>query len=561
MTQTRHLVSAEASGGRILGFLRRRAVEVMTVLYLVTIVYNSLVPLDFSRTAPAADESHGSILGLAVVGISIPDAASNVGFYVPLGVLLCAALVKAGWGKWLPIVPTVLFAAGLSYLMELAQTWSQTRISSAFDCAYNIAGAAGGAAISRVLVLAAGHSARKFTRELRDRPSLVLTGALGLALVIVALVPLDVTFSVNRLRCAVRNACLVPFEKLDLVAGNVSTTEPTEPPLPYGRVSDAGQFAAWEGETTDFVSRHIVMRNWWMLVLDYVTWVVLYAVLALVACYYLRTHCRMDAFRAAVHALGLCAMYSVTSSTLQFFVISRGLDVTVPIFQMGGALVGTFFQPMVLSRVPMLQPSSHPNRSITVASRFWPLEPEQVKPLVVLGLVVVTVGIALRETAPFRFETSPHSIADQIKRIDWLPMEAYQTARFHVAVDDVARKLLRFAVLGGLIVAAGSLRRVPVRAHRPWRIGAWVALAIGGFEAIQVLLPSRVPGVTDVLLAWFGTTAGVYVFQLGRLWWYETRQVSVEETGLRIDYRVELGEPREEPVPHEQTPQIDRPKE
>ena len=522
--QKPHTAQADLAPGRLLVFLRRRPVEIATVLYLATIVYNSLVPLDFSATASEREEAAGYVLGLPVVGISIPDAASNVGFYIPLGVLLCATLVRAGWSRWLAVIPTVIFAAGLSYLMELAQLWSQVRMSTTFDCLYNIAGAMGGAVISRPLVLIAGHAARKFTDELRDRPSLVLTGLLGFALAVAALLPMDVTFSVDRLRVAVKNAHVVPFEKLH-------------------EITDLHR---WEGESTAFAAYHRMLRDWWMLTLDYVTWIVLYAALALVACYYLRTHCRMGALRAALHALGLCVVYSIGSSSLQLFVISRGLDVTVPISQIGGALLGTLLQPLVLNRAP--RPSK----------LLWPLGPEQAKPLLALGLAVVMVGIGLRETAPFRFETSTDSIASQIERVDWLPMGTYQSARFHVAVDDLVRKLLRFVVLGALVAGSRSLQGASAGTSRPWRTGAGVALAVAAMEGLQLLLPSRIPGVTDVLLAWFGAGAGVYAYQLGRLWWLETRPVPAAAR-LRIDYRVELGEPDDELAPRERVPEVETP--
>ena len=526
MAQPRHDITVESDRGRSLAFLRRRAVEVLTAIYLVTIIYNSLVPLDFSASPSRVRAAAVWFLGLPVVRVGIPDAVSNIAFYIPLGVLVCAALVKAGWGRWLAISVTVLASAVLSYLMEFLQLWSQTRLPTTFDCLYNIIGASAGALASRPLVLFAGHAHHRFTRDLRERPSLVLTAVLGFALAVAALLPLDVTFSVERLHKAAKVAHVVPFEKLQ------SITE--------RHAADAGPIG--------FAAGHIPLRDWWMLTLDYGTWSVLYAALALAGCYYLRTHCRMGAFRATLHVLGMCAVYSLGSSALQFFVISRGLDVTVPIFQMSGALLGTLLQPIVLNRMPPGAPGPS----------FRPLEPEQVRPLLALGLTIVTFGIVLRETTPFRFETSAGSVAAQVKAIDWLPMGTYQVARFHVAVDDVVRKLLRFAVLGALIAAARNLKTARAGTCRPWRVGARVALGITGLEILQVLLPSRVPVVTDVFLAWFGTAAGVYLYQLGRLWWHKTLRAPGIEKPYRIDYRVELGEPGEETAPRERVPTVTR---
>jgi len=519
----RHDIATETSGMGFLRFLRRRAVEIATVLYLLTIIYNSLVPLDFSTEASESAASPGYVLGLPVTRAPVSDAASNVGFYVPLGVLLCATLVRAGCGRWFAIVPTLLFGAGLSYLMEYAQLWSVVRISTVYDCVYNVAGLTTGAVVSRPTVLIAGHFAHKLREELKTRPTPVLTAFFGFGLVMAALLPMDITFSMNRLEAAVKNAHVIPFEK----------------------IQNLDQISRWEGETDAFMAGHIRLRNWWMLALDYATWSVLYAVLALTACYYLRTYCRLGVIQATLHALGMCAIYSVASSALQLFVMSRGLDTTVVIFQMGGALLGTLLQFMVLNRVSGW------------GTMLSPLGSEQAKPLLVLGLTVVIVGVMLREIAPLRFETSQGSVAAQIERIDWLPMGAYQTAKFHHAVDDLVRKVLRFAVLGALLATAGSLKGTLTGKTSTWRIGACVALAVAVLEVLQILLPPRVPGVTDVLLAWFGATAGAHLGCLGRIWWQETQPVSAE-AGVRIDYRVELGEPDDEAAPRERVPKIER---
>ncbi|MCP4591597.1 MAG: hypothetical protein GY842_12725 [bacterium] len=501
------------AAGRLLSLLRRRRVEAMTALYLLIIIYNSLVPLDFSVMASEIPGASGWVLGLPLVGLSIPDAVSNVAFYIPLGILLCATLVKGGWNRWMAFAPTLLFAAGLSYLMELIQTWSHVRISSGYDCLYNFAGAASGAVASRPFVLVVRSLSRRFTRDLRDRPSLVMTGLLGCALALAALLPMDITFSVDRLQQAAKSAEFVPFEKL----------------------SNITELHRYEGEKTGYERHHLMLRDWWMLALDYVTWTLLYAVLALVACYYLRVHCELSAAGAAANALGMCALYSIGSSGLQLFIMSRGLDVTVPIAQMSGALAGVLLQPLILVR----QPGS--------ARAVWPLEREGARRLIVLGLTIVIAGIAVRETAPFRFETSSDSIAAQLRVTEWIPGEAYQGARFHSAVDDVVRKVLRFATLGALL-AAFALYGARARSWAPWRVGAWAALGIGVFEVGQLLLPSRIPGVTDVLLAWFGTWSGVYLFQLGRLWWWDTRR-GVDDQAVQIDYRVELGQPGVQPQP------------
>ncbi|MCK4659800.1 MAG: hypothetical protein KAV82_09800 [Phycisphaerae bacterium] len=61
---------------------------------------------------------------------------------------------------------------------------------------FSIADAAGN------VMLLARRIAARFIQKLQGRPSLVIAGMLGFALVVVALLPMDVTFSVDRLHQA-----------------------------------------------------------------------------------------------------------------------------------------------------------------------------------------------------------------------------------------------------------------------------------------------------------------------------------------------------------------------
>jgi VanZ family protein len=489
-------------------------------LYLFVIVYNSIVPLDFSALSVEIPRPSPGFIGVPVVPISIPDAASNVAFYVPLGVLLCATLAKLGWGRWLAVVPTTAFAAILSYLMELLQTALHTRIATAYDCFFNLAGAIAGAVVSGPIVLLVRESARDFARGFRDRPSLVLINVLGLGLFALALLPVDVTFSVDRLRTAVMTAHWIPFEKLGEIGLGVRAAEHTLGPA----------------------ARAVLLREWWTLALDYATWSILYAIFALSACYYLRVHCRMGRVRAAAHAVGLCGVYSLISSALQVFVISRGLDGTVPVYQMFGAVCGVLLQPLVVPR------------GLGPGRRREPITPQKATEFVRAALVAVCVSIALRQLVPLRFDISAQSLAAQWALADWLPLGTYQSARFHVAVNDIVHKMARFATLGALLAAGSLLTGSGAAARRPWRVGLWAGLAIAATEVLQLAIPSRIPGVTDILLAALGTTAGVYVHNLAALWFHEARGRTGTPGPAQIDYRVDLGESTDPAAPREQEP-------
>ncbi len=76
------------------------------------------------------------------------DVLSNILGYVPLGLLLCLALLRSGRAAVLAAgAVSVLLAAVLSLTLECLQTFLPGRVPSAMDLACNAAGAAAGAAL------------------------------------------------------------------------------------------------------------------------------------------------------------------------------------------------------------------------------------------------------------------------------------------------------------------------------------------------------------------------------------------------------------------------------
>lgn len=94
------------------------------------------------------------------------DLVANLLGYLPLGLLIFAALVRTGHRVGGAFVRAVLAAAGLSLAMELVQNGLPSRVPSNVDWAFNTLGAAGGAALG-VLMHAVGLLDR--WQRLRDR--------------------------------------------------------------------------------------------------------------------------------------------------------------------------------------------------------------------------------------------------------------------------------------------------------------------------------------------------------------------------------------------------------
>ncbi len=129
---------------------RRSLSGLLALCWLVLIVYASLYPFTAWRLPPGA--------GLTDV-LRLPwprwlpgfDAWSNLLGYLPLGLLLGFATLRARRPWWAPLVVGTLAAAGLSYGMELLQQFVPRRVPSAHDWLLNTGGGLLGALLAVAL--------------------------------------------------------------------------------------------------------------------------------------------------------------------------------------------------------------------------------------------------------------------------------------------------------------------------------------------------------------------------------------------------------------------------
>jgi VanZ family protein/alpha/beta superfamily hydrolase len=132
-------------------------------LYAGLILYASLYPFGEWRV-PGNSPLH--FLGLAWprywTGF---DLVSNLLGYLPLGVLVFGARVRAGQAAGASVVTAVTAGAALSFAMELLQNYLPDRVASNLDLALNVAGAACGAALGLVVHLLGGVERWQAVRE------------------------------------------------------------------------------------------------------------------------------------------------------------------------------------------------------------------------------------------------------------------------------------------------------------------------------------------------------------------------------------------------------------
>jgi VanZ family protein len=125
-------------------------------------------------------------------------------------------------------------------------------------------------------------------------------------------------------------------------------------------------------------------------------------------------------------------------------------------------------------------------------------------------IALVLALAAYSELSPFDWIKSMDELPARLAKVEWLPFGAYYGADTQSALFDLGKKLFVIGPLGFLIAARAQQKKFP--RHRI--VAALVGLVTGTvLEASQVLLRSRTPSVTDVLLFGLATWAGAVIFE------------------------------------------------
>lgn len=171
------------------------------------IVYATSVPFDFSHAPTLA---HAELIPFwdPVRGRlhSIPDIVQNVALFLPYGFLavLSASGLRAG-SAVRAVLMTALLGLALSTAVELIQTMSDLRQTSATDLATNTLGAGAGALAARVFGdHLSGRLHRLTVAMLRTQPGSVVLALLALATFATLLAPFVPSLDVGLLRAKVR---------------------------------------------------------------------------------------------------------------------------------------------------------------------------------------------------------------------------------------------------------------------------------------------------------------------------------------------------------------------
>jgi glycopeptide antibiotics resistance protein len=122
----------------------------------------------------------------------------------------------------------------------------------------------------------------------------------------------------------------------------------------------------------------------------------------------------------------------------------------------------------------------------------------------IIWFILVACFLVYFELSPFDW-ISLNELAAQFSRIEWLPFKAYYSTEPLAALFDLQQKIYFFIPLGFVVTSLGSIQRAAMPRRRALLVCILVA---AGLESLQILVRSRVPATTDLIIfgasAWLG---------------------------------------------------------
>ncbi len=223
-----------------------------------------------------------------------------------------------------------------------------------------------------------------------------------------------------------------------------------------------------------FVNANLADAQWWY---DLLSDVALWVPVGLMWCLDGRQ-------RSMGQVLRLGLFCAAALELAQLFVLSRVTDSTDVLLAGVGVALGAAALPW-LRRLRQADPA-YQARVIRLAFGMW----------------VLTATVAL--WLPFNFSVDGFGVASVVEATTRVPFRTYLFRGEFVALSEILRKLLVF-LPGGLLVGVWTVRQ---RSGRPglWLVPVFMLAFV--LEAGQLLLPGKVPDLTDAVLgclgAWFG---------------------------------------------------------
>jgi VanZ family protein len=439
-----------------------QVVRFLAVLYALFIIQLTLIPFDFLTGSEGSNTSRFFVL--ANSEMTILNVTSNVGLFIPFGLLTYWAACQGGRNATRTLLQVIAMGALLSALVEWIQAYSPSRISSLIDLTCNTCGVILGAGLASAFARLMPRFLGAAICAFHEQPRLAMAKAYVVLLVILALSPFTFAVDANRVKQMAKVATFKPFEQ-------------------DGQYVELGKQALRENDTRRYALAELLRQRLWP------AWAAQAASFALfVWLWYpvLRTVHKFDEPLASVLICWMGLLLAVFLSMLQAPIISRGFHVTDMLARMLGIFAGLgLYRAYDLT---MRQYDRKRQRDLTTR-------------LALLCLIGVTAFIVYTSLIPWIRDGREGPGIGALASAEMLPLYSYFHARFDVMVQDIAQKVTAYLLFGALLVM--SSRRLQAR---PWPqrtcIVAILATALAAtLEGGQLFLLIRTTSLTDLLIA------------------------------------------------------------
>jgi len=472
--------------------LHRAAVELTLAAYTALLVYVSFVPFDFAKPSPRPAQTV-VVCGLPVVRSGLPDILANIAVYVPLGALAFAVWRRRRLGRVLSLLPSLLLAAILSFLVEQGQRWIGSRVASWVDVTANSLGCLLGAGL---IALCEGQVRRTVDRArwaARRNWWLTLCKLAVCCVLALQVRPYDVVVDAKRTAVnLLRHADVSPLARWNQLPALAAQQ------AKQGRIHGTFELA----------------RMRWEYGIDRAVDIAAYAAVSALAVVGLRSQ---FAGGVALHlwagfiSISLAMMVTV----IRVFLISHGLDTMHFCCGLAGWPIGCVLGQAILRDLH----GAHLAAGDSSEDDGTPSRPERsVERLPAWhwgAIAFALAAVVAYETIPFDLATrSDGKWFAPVNGVCWLPFLAHFHSRPNDAFFDLSGDFLRYLAVG-LCLAFAFARRT----EQPWRRQLWKTVSLTGaacfvLEGLHIYMPTRQADVTTLIIA----LAGGFIGALSLRW-------------------------------------------
>lgn len=455
-------------------------------LYGFFILENTLIPFDFSGQGAAKQR----VLAITFSRIPWTDIAVNLCLFFPLGWLGFEQAVRRGMRPLAAIGLIVVCSGSASFVIEIAQAFSPSRVSSLVDWFSNTLGALVGSTTAWIWKCRSADFGIQFWKEARRQPRVLALKLAVLFIILESAAPFAFVPKVERLRVAFESATWRPFEEYFIA--NRAADEAL-------RAEDR-QTYAWQ--------RWRALRY----ILDWCVGAAALACLATLAFGVFRFDYGFGRLAAGFLAAWAGTLVAAATWATQPFIVSREWHLTDLLIRSLGAMMGAGLACLwsecaragsPRGRRPGLGPS------VNVSSRHNNSRSSTAR-LCGAGALVVSVYLLISQTIPWVPRPDDHLAQRAFLSPLFQPFTGYFVGRFDLSMRDLVEKLLSFALFAALM--NWSAMRQSGRA--PFTLAMRAILITMGLSALletaQIFILPRVVSLTDPIVAGLGAWFGVY---------------------------------------------------